>query len=644
MKYAAGIMFMAPDNDVLMLKRGDGGDHPGEWNFPGGTTEEGETTEQTAVRECKEELGFVPRGDKRIRLAQTVMDDVNYTTFIQHVETKFAPQLNGEHTGWAWVRPSAPPLPIHPGCQVALNRLVMNELDIARAIRDGELVSPQKYENVWLFALRITGTGAAYRGALNEFVMRDKAYYLNDEFLARCNGLAVIWEHPKTVTLTSKEFNDRNIGAIMLPYIKDDDVWGIAKIYDAGSAKEMEDGQLSTSPCVKFDENSGNVKRTLPDGSTLLHEGDPKLLDHLAVCTLGVWDKYGPPTGVLNETLRILERADSMSTPQSPEELAALLAANAKASADAAAKSFADSMAPFMAQVSSTLANLTARADAADKARADAEEKEKEEKADKAKADKAKADEEAEMADKAKADRAKADAEEHDKWEKEDAEQCAKDDSEEEKEREEMEKKGETKEAAADKARKSRRDRADARRKDSEEKMEKEKADRATADATGKTVDELRAKIAMLEAREAPLSSEDMAAFADAQADADKVYMAHGQRAAPPMKGEALGDYKLRMALPFQRYSEKWKTFDLRSMAANVRDSVIIPEVFADALIASHSPTDIPSGQLRPIHMTDPATGIRRTEFRGAPGETFIAQMRRPSRRVKGWSDKVTGG
>jgi hypothetical protein len=228
---------------------------------------------------------------------------------------------------------------------------------------------------------------------------------------------------------------------------------------------------------------------------------------------------------------------------------------------------------------------------------------------------------------------------------KDDAEQCAKDDAEEEKEKEEFEKKGETKELAADKARKARRDRADARRKDSEEKMEKEKADAALkADATGRTIEELRAQIAALQAAEKPLSSEDMAAFADAQAQADTVYMAHGQRAAPPMKGEALSDYRLRMAAPFQKFSEKWKAFDLRRLDANVRDSVVIPEVFADAVVASHAPTDIPRGALRAIHLTDPATGIRRTEFRGAPGETFIAQLRRPAQRVAGWSDKAKGG
>lgn len=115
-------MFLAPRNRVLLLKRGPGGDHPDEWCFPGGQTEDDETAEETACREAVEELGFLPEGvrqywTRRISTNNTdavppgekvnpvppVGEPVDYTTFLQRVTDIFEPKLNGEHTDWAWI-------------------------------------------------------------------------------------------------------------------------------------------------------------------------------------------------------------------------------------------------------------------------------------------------------------------------------------------------------------------------------------------------------------------------------------------------------------------------------------------------------------------------------------------------------------
>lgn len=179
-----------------------------------------------------------------------------------------------------------------------------NELDIARKIKEGELSSPQKFANMWLFNIRVTGTGTAYRTKNNEFVYRPKKYYLNDEFLARCNGLSVLWQHPDKGVLNSQEFSDRIIGSCFLPYLKPetDEVWSIVKIYDDMAAQEMIDNQMSTSPTVVFQSTDGNETVTLKDGTELLVEGNPSLLDHLAICNAGVWDKGSDPIGVINES------------------------------------------------------------------------------------------------------------------------------------------------------------------------------------------------------------------------------------------------------------------------------------------------------------------------------------------------------
>jgi hypothetical protein len=188
----------------------------------------------------------------------------------------------------------------------------------------GQLTSPQRYENVWLFAIRITGTGISYRHARKEFVWRDPSVYINDEFLARCNGLAVIWEHPEKSLLNDKEFSNRVIGSIMLPYLRDDkpdEVWGIAKVYDEDAAREMRDNVLSTSPAVNFADPTENDRIKLEDGKIMLIEGKPSLLDHIAICAAGVWDKGGDPTGV-EAVADELALADAATVPDVGRDVA----------------------------------------------------------------------------------------------------------------------------------------------------------------------------------------------------------------------------------------------------------------------------------------------------------------------------------
>ena len=185
---------------------------------------------------------------------------------------------------------------IHPGALAALRRLSADELDLAQMMAAGDLVSPQHYHNVWLYCIRITGTGVSYRPQLNEFVFRRPENYLTPEFLARCSGLPVIMLHPEERVLNSEEFGNRVIGTVMLPYIQGDEVWAVAKLYDAAAIEMLQTEQMSTSPGVIVGKDS--IRMELADGSKLLIEGKPALLDHICLCKLGVWDKGGDPTGV----------------------------------------------------------------------------------------------------------------------------------------------------------------------------------------------------------------------------------------------------------------------------------------------------------------------------------------------------------
>lgn len=393
LKRAAGIMLMAKDGTVLMLKRSAGGDHPGEWCFPGGGIEDGESEEDCARRETLEETGFST--DKPLAPLTRRQDlEVDFTTFLVRTgEDQFTPTLCDESTGFMWIDPLEPLTETaHPGCAVALARLSMTELDVARAISVGELTSPQRFENMTLFALRITGTGTAWRTADKQWVYRKPEHYLTDEFLARSNGLPVVYEHPKKKTLDSKEFGDRVIGTILLPYIKADEVWGIARIYDDEAIELMAKGKLSTSPGVVLRGPDPSTSMVLDDGKTLLIEGKPNLIDHLAVCDLGVWDKGGDPAGVL--TAEVINDGASHMADMTEEEKKA---AADKAKADAETPpAWADSLMKKVDAACAKVDAMEARADAAkadaekaDKAKADAEEdeKEKKEKDEKEKAD-----------------------------------------------------------------------------------------------------------------------------------------------------------------------------------------------------------------------------------------------------------------
>jgi 8-oxo-dGTP pyrophosphatase MutT (NUDIX family) len=296
MTLCAGILFRAPNGRVLFLRRIDGEG----WAFPGGQKKEHETLEQCAVRECLEETGY-RAGHAGKFLCRRVAGDVDYHTFLYEADAEFTPTFNHEHDAFVWVDPNyaVSSLSLHPGCIIALRKMKgMTELELAEAIRDNELTSPQYIENVCLIDMRISGTGFSYRPKLSEWVFRRDHIYLTQEFLQRCNGIPIILDHPDTQILNSEEFAKRIVGTMALPYIKNDEVWGIARIYDKTVIQMMLSDQLSTSPSVVFRDPGVNYNIELDNGETLLVEGRPSFVDHLAICEKGVWDKGGDASGI----------------------------------------------------------------------------------------------------------------------------------------------------------------------------------------------------------------------------------------------------------------------------------------------------------------------------------------------------------
>jgi len=306
----------------------------------------------------------------------------------------------------------------------------LNELELAENIRDGTVLSPIKFSNTWLVNLRITGTGAAYRAGHDEFVWRDPDLYLNDEFLRRCNGLPVIANHPDAPKLDEKEFKDRVVGSVMLPYIKGDEVWAVVRIYVEWVIEEILKGTVSTSPSVLFNEESQNIEITNEEsGTTLLIEGKPFLLDHIALVTEecgtnGVWDKGNGPSGV--------DISNKGNLEMNEEEMKKFL----ESTIGGLASTFSVKLDALATRMDSMEQGAKARADAEaaekekkEQERADAEAEESKAKEEKERADAEAAEAQARAdAETAAAEKAKADAEEQAKVEeqtKSDAEAMA---------------------------------------------------------------------------------------------------------------------------------------------------------------------------------------------------------------------------
>lgn len=122
---AAGIVFMSPDKKILLMRRtGDepGADHVGEWALPAGKLERGETPEQAARRETREEAGYDHDGGLS-PLMHSDDERVDFTTYLAH-SRRFEPTLNNEHDRAKWVAlDEAQKLPLHPGVRAALDKL-----------------------------------------------------------------------------------------------------------------------------------------------------------------------------------------------------------------------------------------------------------------------------------------------------------------------------------------------------------------------------------------------------------------------------------------------------------------------------------------------------------------------------------------
>lgn len=496
----------------------------------------------------------------------------------------------------------------------------LNEFEIAEKIKSGDLPSPFKYSNMWLVNIRITGTGMAYRSGLNEHVWRDPEIYLNNEFLSRINGLPAICNHPKLSLLNEKEFKDRIVGAVMLPYIRGDEVWAIVRIYVEEMIDLILKEEVSTSPAVSFNQDSGNILIENEE-SHLLIEGKPALIDHIAFVTekhgsLGVWDKNQVPEGV--------EVSNKEGKEMNEEDLKKMLDA------------LTGSIANQFDAVNNRLDSMQSTN------RADASKKDEHIENDKTKhkqvlnkleeiEDRSDSDEKESMRKEISELKSRLDNLSHEKkrdCKDSDEKKHRKDESEyDKKEREKG--RDEEKEEVERKERKDASKQREIGREEEKEKMKRHREDRHDDDenrfsrtAEDKEEDERKDN-----------------AMTDARVKADSAFSACGKKAPKPFDGESSLAYRKRVLSAMQKHSPSYKDVQIRNIHDSATLAMAEKNIYADAAEAIKKERQNTTGHLYEVVKTD-AANRQITAFEGDPN-AWLAAFKMPARYVQKFNTNV---
>jgi 8-oxo-dGTP pyrophosphatase MutT (NUDIX family) len=119
---AAGILFLSPEKEVLLMRRTENDGDQGKWAFPAGGIKKDETPENAARRETREESGYEHEGGLS-PFMHSDKNGVDFVTYLAHSK-RFNPALNHEHDTAKWVTlDEAAKLPLHPGVKAALEKL-----------------------------------------------------------------------------------------------------------------------------------------------------------------------------------------------------------------------------------------------------------------------------------------------------------------------------------------------------------------------------------------------------------------------------------------------------------------------------------------------------------------------------------------
>lgn len=480
------------------------------------------------------------------------------------------------------------------------------ESDVINGMRTGGLPSPTRLGNSLYYRMRMTGTGAVWRSDGGD-TFRDPSKYINQEFVSACIGIPLVMDHPASGRIGP---DDKIIGTTVAAYTytaagQPPEVWVIARVINGDAQDALLTEVLSTSPSVIVGDS--------PDGFS---EGAPLVIDHLAVCAVGVWDHQQEPSGI-DQDILLNDSKSTNEVSMTPEELdakidaivaqklkAALEAHSAKTEADSATDLNPPAVAPQAVMADDTTQTSDpghSHSIGAPAALPDCEPG--------STGSQTVADADAEV--KADAEEVKADAE--DKPESED--------------------KPEGKEV-----------KADAEEAPKDEPKTETKADDAEPVADSDEEDEMtqNSQLAALQAQvevltkalagQSTLSDAEAAEMGTARLHADSALRSAGKAAMQPFPGEKVLAYRKRVINELKCHSDSLKNADVSTIADSATLSLIEKQVFADAAAFARSGAGIPKNTLRKTKEVL-ESGHTRITYDGAP-RAWLQETDLPAVRV----------
>lgn len=123
----AAFVFLREGNSILLVKQRDG---RGYWSLPGGVMEQGETVEEAAIREVREETGLTVRLLRVVGLYSKPAEEAVAITFEGAIVGGIRQQVTSETTACQYWPCDSLPEPIRPHLRERVDDLQRGELAV----------------------------------------------------------------------------------------------------------------------------------------------------------------------------------------------------------------------------------------------------------------------------------------------------------------------------------------------------------------------------------------------------------------------------------------------------------------------------------------------------------------------------------